>query len=74
MKLKYSMGKGIIMDEYFEYLIERTRYYERFEFFREDTQKVKVGLDRSEQLKKEISVVELVLKQSQEKNGSGPKK
>jgi hypothetical protein len=74
MKLKYSMGKGIIMDEYFEYLIERTRYYERFEFFREDVPKVKVGLDRSEQLKKEISVVELVLKQSQEKNGSGPKK
>ncbi len=62
------MGKGIIMDEYFEYLFERTQYYEQFEFFRKDGQKVRVGLDMSEQFQKKITVVEFTLKHKQEKN------
>ncbi|WP_239451205.1 hypothetical protein [Methanosarcina horonobensis] len=54
------------MEEYFEYLVERAQYYEHFEFFREDVQKVQVGLNRSEQFQKETTVVELVLEQKQE--------
>lgn len=68
MKLKYFRGKGIIMDEYFECLVERAQYYERFEFFREDAPKVQVGLNSSEQFDKEVIIVELILKHDQEKN------
>ncbi len=61
-------GKGNNMEEYFEYLVERARYYERFEIFREEGPKVQIGLNRSEHIKKEISVIELVFKQDLEKN------
>ncbi|WP_235272292.1 hypothetical protein [Methanosarcina mazei] len=56
------------MEEYFEYLVERTRYYERFEIFREEGPKVQIGLNRSEHIKKEISVIELFFKQDSENN------
>lgn len=59
------MGKGINMDEYFEYLFERAQYYEHFEFFRKDDQKFRVGLDRSEHPMKKITVVEFTLKHKQ---------
>ena len=59
------MGKGIIMEEYFESLVERAQYYEHFEFFREDTPNVRVGFNNNEQIYKEVIIVELVLKQKQ---------
>lgn len=62
------MGKGIIMDEYFESLVERTQYYEHFEFFRDDRAKVQVGFDSNEQQPREVIVVELILKHNQGKN------
>lgn len=62
------MGKGIIMDEYFEDLFERAQYYEQFEFFRREDQKVRVGFNRSEQFQNKITVIELTLKHKQEKN------
>ena len=61
-------GKGNNMEEYFEYLVERAGYYERFEIFRKGDPKVQIGLNRSEHIKKEISVIELVFKQDLEKN------
>jgi hypothetical protein len=67
MRLKYCMGKGTIMDEYFEYLVERAQYYERFEFFREDAPQVQMGLDSRGQNNKEVIIVELILKNKQEK-------
>ncbi len=51
------------MDEFFESLVERAQYYELFEFFREDCQKVQVKLDTSGQLGEEKIVVELILNQ-----------
>ncbi|HOW14251.1 hypothetical protein [Methanosarcina sp.] len=60
------------MDEYFGYLVERAQYFERFEFFREDCQKVRAGLNSSEQNHKEVIIVELILRHNQEKNGSYP--
>jgi hypothetical protein len=68
MKLKYCMGKGITMDEYFGYLVERAQYYNHFEFFRDDRPKVQVGLSSREQTHKEIIIVELILKHNLEKN------
>ena len=62
------MGKGIIMDGYFESLIERAQYYEHFEFFRDDVSKVRVGFNNNDQVCKEVIIVEFVLKQKQEKN------
>jgi hypothetical protein len=62
------MGKGIIMEKYFESLVERAQYFEHFEFFREDAPSVRVGFNNSEQIHKEVIIVELVLKQKQEKN------
>jgi len=61
------MGKGVIMDEYFEYLVERAQYYERFEFFREDRLKVQEGFNKDEEFHKETIIVELILKQKQAK-------
>lgn len=61
-------GKGNNMEEYFEYLVERARYYERFEIFRKGDPKVQIGLNRSEHIKKEISVIELFFKQDSENN------
>lgn len=61
------MGKGIIMEEYFESLVERAQYYEHFEFFREDAPDVRVGFNNNEQIHKEVIIVELVLKQKQER-------
>ena len=63
------MGKGIIMDGYFESLVERAQYYEHFEFFRNDVSKVQVGFINNDQIRKEVIIVELVLKQKQEKDG-----
>lgn len=60
-------GKGNNMDEYFDCLVERAQYYKQFEFFREDFPKVQVGLNCSEHPHKEVIVVELILKQKQEK-------
>jgi hypothetical protein len=56
------------MDEYFEELIERAQYYEKFEIFREHSQKVHVGLNRSEQFQKEVMVAELILKQKEKED------
>lgn len=56
------------MDEYFESLVERAQYFERFEFFREDAPDVRVGFNNNEQIHKEVIIVELFLKQKQEKN------
>ena len=44
-------GKGNNMEEYFEYLVERARYYERFEILGRGP-KVQIGLNRSEHIKK----------------------
>ena len=43
-------GKGNNMEEYFEYLVERARYYERFEIFRKGDPKVQIGLNRREHI------------------------
>jgi len=61
------MGKGIIMEEYFESLVERAQYYGHFEFFREDAPNVRVGFNNNEQIHEEVIIVELVLKQKQER-------
>lgn len=55
------------MDRFFKNLVERAQYYEKFEFFRSEAQDIQVGSTRSEQFEKEITIVELILKQRQEK-------
>lgn len=57
------------MDEYFESLVERAQYYEHFEIFRDDALKVRVDFNNNEQVNEKVIIVELVLKQKQEKDG-----
>lgn len=59
------MGKGVIMDEYFEDLVERAQYYEMFEFFREYHSKVQMSSNRNKQFHKEVIIVDLILKQQE---------